>query len=228
MSKQMHVHQQEKPSVAETVMHFISRFRTVFIVVGIVIVAAVIAGFTIQHVRQSRIEASAEIAVQLNQSYQQWLQAGDDEAGMFREQFMSAYNEATDRFSGMYAAELAEFLYGQISFAEQNYAEAAGIFSGLAGSADSHLAPLSAMNAAVAFEAAGDTDAALEAYQELLQRFADRSPEAPRAQFALGRLNEDRDLQAAIAHYEDLIDAYPDSDWANLAESRIIHLRTVE
>ncbi|MDR0383060.1 MAG: tetratricopeptide repeat protein [Spirochaetaceae bacterium] len=90
--------------------------------------------------------------------------------------------------------------------------------------AATHLAPVSLFNAAAAAEEAGDPDAALETYKKALA-FADFAS-AAHAQFATGRLEEKKgNTEAAIAAYQSVIDKWPqDTDWTNLAHSRIIAL----
>ncbi|MDR2659310.1 MAG: tetratricopeptide repeat protein [Spirochaetaceae bacterium] len=87
-----------------------------------------------------------------------------------------------------------------------------------------HLTPVCLFNAAVASESAGDLDAALSNYQKSVT-FAD-FPAAAHAQFSIGRLQETQgDNVAAIAAYRALIENWPsDTDWTNLARSRIIAL----
>jgi tetratricopeptide (TPR) repeat protein len=94
--------------------------------------------------------------------------------------------------------------------------------------AATHLAPVSLFNAAVAAEEAGDPDAALEHYRRSLA-FAD-FPEAARAQFAAGRIEEKKgNTEAAVAAYNAVIDKWPqDTDWTNLAHSRILALELAE
>jgi lipopolysaccharide biosynthesis regulator YciM len=94
--------------------------------------------------------------------------------------------------------------------------------------AATHLAPVSLFNAAVAAEEAGDQDAALEHYRRALA-FAD-FPEAARAQFSAGRLEEKNgNTEAAIAAYSAVIDNWPQyTDWTNLAHSRILALELTE
>ncbi|MDR3355673.1 MAG: tetratricopeptide repeat protein [Spirochaetaceae bacterium] len=90
-----------------------------------------------------------------------------------------------------------------------------------------HLAPVCLYNAAVAAEAAGDTDSALSNYQKAVG-FAD-FPVAARAQFSVGRLEEKKgDNEAAVAAYRAVIEKWPsDTGWTNLAHSRIVALEAV-
>jgi tetratricopeptide (TPR) repeat protein len=94
--------------------------------------------------------------------------------------------------------------------------------------AATHLAPVSLFNAAVAAEEAGDPDAALEHYKRALT-FAD-FPDAARAQFAVGRLEEKKgNAEAAVIAYNAVIDKWPQhTDWTNLAHSRILALELEE
>ncbi|MDR0662795.1 MAG: tetratricopeptide repeat protein [Spirochaetaceae bacterium] len=110
---------------------------------------------------------------------------------------------------------------------EWEEAEAAWLAAAEKG-AKTHLAPFSLFNAAVAGEERGDTEAALMSYRKSLD-FAD-FPAAAHAQFSVGRLEEKNgDNEAAIAAYRAVIDKWPsDTDWTNLAHSRILTLEVIE
>ncbi len=220
----------EQASSAELVMQAIIRIRIPLIVISVLVLAAILIGFTLQYVREARMEASAELVTQLDSSYQSWVAAeGEDTAEEHYEEFLTAYEEAVDNYSDMYAGLFARFLSAQIDFANQDYSAAADAFLEIAATdRDSHLVAMSAMNAGVAYEESGDVNAAQTAYENYLDSFSETSPETPRVLFSLGRISEETDIQASIEWYERLTDTYPNSEWTNLAESRIIFLRSVE
>jgi tetratricopeptide (TPR) repeat protein len=124
-----------------------------------------------------------------------------------------------------YPAARAWFMAANIYHERKDWENAREAWSmAAAKGAETHLAPVSLFNAAVAAEEAGDPDAALEHYRRALA-FAD-FPDAVRAQFAAGRLEERKgDREAAIAAYRAVIDKWPqNTDWTNLAHSRILVL----
>jgi tetratricopeptide (TPR) repeat protein len=90
-----------------------------------------------------------------------------------------------------------------------------------------YMVPIAWFNAGAAAEEQGKTEAAVSHYTNAVssdEGFAS----APRAQFAIGRLNETlENNEEAIAAYRALIDRWPnDTVWTNLAQSRIILLES--
>jgi tetratricopeptide (TPR) repeat protein len=124
-----------------------------------------------------------------------------------------------------YPAARAWLMAANIYHERNSFKEAQDAWlAGAAKGGSTHLAPVCLYNAAVAGEAAGDLEAALSNYQKALA-FAG-FPAAAHAQFSVARLEEARgDNDAAIAAYRTLIEKWPaDTDWTNLAHSRILFL----
>jgi tetratricopeptide (TPR) repeat protein len=124
-----------------------------------------------------------------------------------------------------YPAARAWLMAANIYHERNSFKEAQDAWlAGAAKGGSTHLAPVCLYNAAVAGEAAGDMEAALSNYQKALA-FAD-FPAAAHAQFSVGRLEEARgNDDAAAAAYRALIEKWPaDTDWTNLAHSRILFL----
>ncbi|OHE61893.1 MAG: hypothetical protein A2Z99_04130 [Treponema sp. GWB1_62_6] len=90
----------------------------------------------------------------------------------------------------------------------------------------SYLAPVGVYNAAACAEEAGETDNALALYQRCADEYGKEFALAGRALFAVGRINEQSNNQAAaIAAYQKIIDTWAnDENWTKLANSRIIFL----
>jgi tetratricopeptide (TPR) repeat protein len=127
-----------------------------------------------------------------------------------------------------YAGARAYSLLGNIYGDKKSWAEAQEAWTAAARKAPkTYLAPISLFNAAVAAEEQGSTETAKTLYTEC-RGFPD-FPAAPRAQFALGRLEESlNNYEAAITAYQELINTWQsERDWVNLAQNRIIALRIV-
>jgi tetratricopeptide (TPR) repeat protein len=92
-----------------------------------------------------------------------------------------------------------------------------------------YLAPLAFFNAGAAAEEQGKTDEAIDYYTSCLAAMAD-FPGAPRAQFAIGRLQESLgNTEAATEAYRAVISGWSyDQIWSSLARSRIIALEAEE
>jgi tetratricopeptide (TPR) repeat protein len=127
-----------------------------------------------------------------------------------------------------YPAARAWFMAGDLYHDRKEWQEAEDAWLAAAEKgADTHLAPLSLFNAAVANEESGDTDAALSNYRKSLD--FDGFPAAAHAQFSVGRLLEKNgDNEAAIAAYRTVIEKWSsDTEWTNLAHSRILMLEVI-
>jgi tetratricopeptide (TPR) repeat protein len=87
-----------------------------------------------------------------------------------------------------------------------------------------YLAPLALFNAAVAAEEQGKLEAAVDYYSRSLE-FSGIFPAAARARFNVGRIHEAQNNRAgAIEAYRALAEKNPNSNWAKLAQSRLIVL----
>ena len=89
----------------------------------------------------------------------------------------------------------------------------------------SYLAPVSLINAAGAYEMAGDLDKASECYKTVFENYKESSVAAPEVCFNLGRLSEAKgDKTSALEYYNTILSDYSESDWVNAANNRIISL----
>jgi len=127
-----------------------------------------------------------------------------------------------------YALQRALFIKGNIYFQIQEWDKSAEAFSNLAADfPNSYLAPISLVNKAIVLEESNKTDQAIETYQLLIEKYSSVSPDIPNSYFSLGRLYEqNKDNKAALIEYNNLVDIFPDSNWTNLARSRIIYIES--
>jgi tetratricopeptide (TPR) repeat protein len=135
---------------------------------------------------------------------------------------LSVFASKASGYSGSRAYALIAGIHGdrkEWAEAEQAWREAAKK------AGKTYLAPVALFNAASAAEAQGKIPEAITLYGECLA-VPDSFPSAPRAQFAIGRLEEQRgNKEAALDAYRSLRAAWPnDAVWRNLAQSRIISL----
>jgi tetratricopeptide (TPR) repeat protein len=124
-----------------------------------------------------------------------------------------------------YPAARAWFMAADIRHERKEWREAEAAWLAAAEKGrGTHLAPMGFFNAAVANEELEDTESALVNYRKSLD--FDGFPTAARAQFSVGRLLEKNgDTEAAIAAYRAVIEKWTsDTDWTNLARSRILTL----
>lgn len=92
----------------------------------------------------------------------------------------------------------------------------------------SYLAPVSLYNAAAAAEEQGNNKKAVELYAQCAEEYKESFPLAPRALFAVGRINEGlKDFASANTAYKKIIDQWPNDSWTKLAHSRILSIAAV-
>jgi tetratricopeptide (TPR) repeat protein len=135
---------------------------------------------------------------------------------------LSAFAAKRSGYPGSRAHALIAGIHGdkkEWAEAEQAWREAAKK------AGKSYLAPVALFNAASAAEGQGKIPEAIVLYTECLN-LADLFPSAPRAQFAVGRLEEQQgNRENALEAYRALRARWPnDVLWQNLAQSRIISL----
>ena len=215
-------------SVSERINEFIQKNRKpIFIMAAalLVLLIAVIAAFSLMDVFRNRAIAAVE---ELNDRYETMLPS------ITEEYFADDVNSLLDELTGFakkhsgYAGGRAWLLIGGIHAAKKEWAEAETAYASAAKSAGKiYLAPIAWFNAAAAAEEQGKTAEALEYYGSSLTTQAVFSS-APRAQFAVGRLQESlNEDEKALEAYRAVIAGWPyDQVWTNLARSRIITLET--
>jgi tetratricopeptide (TPR) repeat protein len=212
--------------INEYLVDFIQKNRKILLgtMLGVIVLfIGLISGITIQDVLQikaiGKVEGFREryeaLRAEINEtSKEEEVQALVDELKTF----------ASGSFS--YAGARAYSLLGSIYGDKKSWAEAQDAWTAAARkSPKTYLAPISLFNAAVAAEEQGSTETAKALYTEC-REFSD-FPAAPRAQFAVGRLEESvNNYEAAIEAYQEIINTWQsERDWVNLAQSRIIALR---
>jgi tetratricopeptide (TPR) repeat protein len=136
-------------------------------------------------------------------------------------------SNALGRATG-YAGGKAWSIIGAIHGDKKDWAAAETAWASAAQAAQkTYLSPVAFFNAGAAAEEQGKTEKAIEYYTNSLASSAD-FPGAPRAQFAIGRLQESlHDNQAALEAYRAVISGWSyDRSWTSLAHSRIIALET--
>ncbi len=127
-----------------------------------------------------------------------------------------------------YSLQRALFIRGNLYFQNKEWDSAISDFDSLAEFfPKSYLAPISLINAGTAYEESDRIDEAISRYQRVIENYSDISPEISNIYFSIGRLYELKtDTDAAIDTYNTLLDKFPNSNWTNLARSRIIYLES--
>jgi tetratricopeptide (TPR) repeat protein len=216
----------EKVTINEAVNGFVQKNRKViFVFFGalLVILAGFIATISIAGAVRNKALAGAE---ELNRRYEALRPSLNDEA---KAPEVSALLEELTRFAEKnsgYAGGWIWSIVGGIHAEKKEWAGAEEAYAQSARTAaKTYLSPVSYFNAAAAAEEQGRTAEAIDYYTRCTEFPGGFFPALSRAQFAIGRLQEDQgNAVEALDAYRKLIAADTDSVWTNLARSRIIFL----
>jgi tetratricopeptide (TPR) repeat protein len=217
-------------SAGRGVAEFIQRNRgAIFVSMAVLLLAGVggIVALTIGN----NLRGKANIAVEdLTKRYTAIGFDTIDETALGGEEVTQLLDDLRDFASGSsgYAGSRAWAMAANIYGKKGQWAEAEDAWRNTAkAGAGSHMEPVGFFNAAAATEEQGKPEAeAIALYEKSLSARAG-FPEAPRAQFSVGRLNESLgNTDAALEAYRLVISGWPDAaDWTGLANSRIISLQ---
>jgi tetratricopeptide (TPR) repeat protein len=199
--------------------------RTILICFGLalVLLVALVGGIAIRDTMRERAVSRVE---EFTRRYEELRFNMTDEANAEAVaallEDLSAFAPGTAGYPGSRAYALIAGIRGdkkEWAEAEQAWREAAKK------AGKSYLAPVALFNAAAAAEAQGKIPEAISLYGQCLASPAD-FPASPRAQFAIGRLEEKQgNRENALEAYRTLRTTWPnDTLWRNLAQSRIISI----
>jgi tetratricopeptide (TPR) repeat protein len=220
---------QEEKSFKEKLSQFLHTYKYVILGIGGALIVVLIATGIYTMVHQNRVEASSKQAEELISLMDEWRSAEEQsEKDDLQQDIRELSTDIRDSYSGLFAAQRALLILGQLEYALENKEEAARHFMELADRyQSSYLAPVALMSAGVCKEELQRYDEAISHYQRVRDQYADTAPEAPHALFSIGRLYEMQDeRESALDAYNELIDNFSASNWTKLARDRIIYLNS--
>jgi tetratricopeptide (TPR) repeat protein len=214
--------------LSEKISSIIRANRTVLAVLGISLVVIVIAIGVVSYVQNDRLAKSTLALENLEVELDEWVSAENDDKTEKSKIVIDSAEKIRIAFPKSYAALRASIIEASIHVDQGDFAAAESAFSKVAiANPKSHLAPTALGNAAAMAEERGDNEKALE----YLIKLVDTYPSAPglgRALFSIGRLYEEtRQFDKAVVFYLRLSAMESETDWTKLAQSRIIHLKSL-
>jgi tetratricopeptide (TPR) repeat protein len=216
----------EEQGIGDAIANFIQNKRRGIIIclAGIVIVVVgCIAGFAIRNVLHDK---ALGVLTDFSDRYDKLIiDVSEPEKAVDVQTLLDELAAFTGRHSGYVAAQ-AHFIAASIYAEKKDWPQAEKEWNDAAkDGAKTYLAPSALFNAAVAAEEQGNMAQAVAYYTESLSYAAD-FPEAPRAQFAIGRLLETQgDTQGALEAYKIIMEKWSNAAvWINLAQNRILVL----
>ncbi|MDR3166684.1 MAG: tetratricopeptide repeat protein [Treponema sp.] len=212
--------------ISEKLVDFIQQNRKSLLAVflGIIVLfIGLIAGITIRETLQTKAIGKIE---GFRERYEDLRNDINESAKAEEVQALADELQAFVSGNGSYAGAQGAILLGTIYGDKKSWTEAEEAWTNAARKAPkTYLAPVALFNAAIAAEEQGSIERAIQLYTECTG-YSD-FPAAPRAQFAIGRLEESlNNYEAAITAYQGVVTNWQNArDWVNLAQSRIISLR---
>jgi tetratricopeptide (TPR) repeat protein len=219
-------------SFSEKLNEFLQRNRKgllISLAAVIVVVIGFVAGFAIHGNLQEKNLSTVEDFNRRYEALRVYINSENEEDASKKEDVkvlqddLAAFEAKASGFAAARAYALSAGIYGD----QKNWAEAEKAWtSSAAAAAKTYFEPTALFNAGVAAEEQGNDDGAVELFNKALNYSGD-FPAAPRAQFSIGRIEEDKgDRNAAIEAYRAIVSKWPgDEVWTNLAQSRIIVLQ---
>lgn len=219
------------PGKAENAVNrFLGANKKILIIVGTVVVVALLGLWIGLNIADSNAEKLQVAVDELQVSYTEWAAMDDKtsaEALSAKDDLVAGLSELASKSGTSYPIVKAEYLLGLVLYTEEDYTQALSRFASAAQKGEgTYLGSLSLFNAGVASEQLGDTAKALEYYQSVYDKYGSEAPEAPKALFSVARLHEaNNSIALAKAVFQQLADEYPSSEYAKLAQSRLVVLQ---
>jgi tetratricopeptide (TPR) repeat protein len=221
-----------KLNIGEILNNFIQKNRK-GLFLSLAGIIAILIGFavfvTVRDNLQSRALSRAEEFKRRYEALRIYINSEDPAASGKQEEIVALEAELKafeETHSSGYALVMAYSISAGIAGERKDWAEAETAWVNAAAAAGkSYFKPIALCNAAASAENQNSNDRAIELYTQALES-GNGFPEAPRAQFAVGRILEIQGNQdGALEAYRTLTGKWPDDSlWANLAQSRILAL----
>ncbi len=208
--------------------NFIIGNRKLLIIVGCAILVILIALGVVLYMNDRNLEKRFAEIDALQTSYVA-LMSEDTSSADYQGKVDSliAELEALSQVGGKkYPGARAEYTLGLLYWDQADYQQAMDAFIEThSRMPKTYLGSLSLFNAGASAEQLGDDAKAMEYYQQLRDEYGSNAAESPKALFGLARLNEKAgNTELAKAFFQQLADEFPASEYAKLAQNRLILL----
>ena len=215
--------------IAARTESFFAKNARLLAIIGIIIVVLCVVIAVVSITSNSSRDKIATATYELEQDYYNLLVMDEtsDEYNTAASEFIASADAIiSEAKTGDYASLKAKYLLGLYYYDAEDWANALSYFEQVVNEGgDTYLVSLSMMNAAASAENAGDTDTALSYYNRVWDTYAAEAPESPKALFNSARIYEQTgNTELAVATYSQLRDEFTTSEYAALAEARLLIL----
>ncbi len=214
--------------LSEKISTIIRANRTILAVLGISLIVIVVAIGVVSFIQNDRLVKSTAALENLEVEFDEWASTENADKVGLADAVIESAAKIRSSYPKSYAALRSGIIEARIHFDRADFVAAEAAFNTIAlANPKSHLAPTALGNAAAMAEERGDNEKALEYLIKLVESY----PVAPglgRALFSIGRLYEEsRQFDKAVVFYLRLSAMDSETDWTKLAQSRIIHLKSL-
>lgn len=209
---------------------FLMAKKKLLIIVAVailVIVAGLWIGITVAENKADALQLSIDNA---QRTFSEWTYLEDkttSDAQSMKETLVADLEDLATKGGKSYPVIKAEYLLGLVTYEDGAYADALNHFLSVAEKGkETYLGSLSLFNAGVTSEQLGDSAKALEYYQSVYDTYGSEAAEAAKALFSVARLHEaNGNIDLARAVFQQLADEFATSEYAKLAQSRLVILQ---
>ncbi len=222
MAVRVNSENEENRGFSQIVNDFFLARKTLFLGILAVLFLVVIAIAVFTGVSYSKRKAAYE---SIDACVNEWLEMYPDEIDSERESEIIAELETTAAGNrGNLAGARANMSVAGIYFSKKDWTKARDFYVAAAdASGKFYLTGLAYFNAGVCADEMGLADEAVDFFSQAVN--TESFTQKPRAQFNIARVQEQNSrIEEALASYNVMLDLYPDSEWTDLAHSRIIAL----
>jgi len=200
------------------------------IIIAVAIVVLVVGlwiGLSVANKSANNLQLAIDNA---QRTYSEWVLHEDknsEEALSLKESLIEQISDLSEKGGDAYPVLKAEYLMGLIRYEEGAFAESLNHFTAVAQKGKgTYMGSLALYNAGVASEELGDHVAALEYYQSIYDTYGAEAAESAKALFSVARLHErSGNIDLARAVLQQLADEFSASEYAKLAQSRLVVLQ---
>jgi tetratricopeptide (TPR) repeat protein len=215
---------EEHVSVATRINDFLGAYKVIIISACAVVLVGIAVLLAVTVITDNSNKKSFET---IESAVSDWEEArsAEDKSGLAakEDELIAALSKIAK--SKNFAGSRASMTIAEIYFSRKDWKNAADNYIAAANAMPkAYSAGINWFNAGVCADELGNSDEAIEHFNKALalENFAMK----PRAQFSIGRIEEQRGKTAeAITAYEQMSEKYPSDDWTSLAKSRLIALQ---
>jgi len=228
-SSNKNLSQNENIKISVKINDFLISNRKKFIFLGLAILLIVIAVGAVTLISQNVLNKATLAMEKLESEFEAWNELKDEnEKKNSSPEIINNADSLIKKYSKQYASSRASVIKAQVQTSNNDHEGAEKTYIDLAERMpESHMAPVSLVNASAIAEDRGQNDKAIAYLEKAIEKYP-ATPGFGRILLSLGRIFEkNKQYDKAKEAYNKLIIAGIESDWTKLAHDRIILMKSL-